>query len=155
MTDPEQGTSQGGVISPMLATIFLHEVLDAWYERDVNPWMKGRTFLLRAADDCVIGCAREADARPIMAVLPQRLARFGLTIHPTKTVLVSFRKPDARKEADPGNGTCEFRGCTHDWARSRRGYGVIQRKTSGNRLRRVQTALWQWCRSYRHTSLPE
>jgi group II intron reverse transcriptase/maturase len=155
VTYPEKGTPQGGVISPMLANIFLHAVLDAWYERDVKPRMKGRTFLIRFADDFVIGCEREEDARRIMAVLPKRFARFGLTIHPTKTVLVSFRKPDSRKEADTGNGTFEFLGFTHYWARSRRGYWVIKRKTSGKRLRRAQKALWQWCRSYRHTSLPE
>jgi group II intron reverse transcriptase/maturase len=155
VTYPEKGTPQGGVISPMLANIFLHAVLDAWYERDVKPRMKGRTFLIRFADDFVIGCEREEDARRIMAVLPKRFARFGLTIHPTKTVLVSFRKPDSRKEADTGNGTFEFLGFTHYWTRSRRGYWVIKRKTSGKRLRRAQKALWQWCRSYRHTSLPE
>ena len=105
----------------MLATIFLHEVLDAWYERDVRPRRKGRTFLIRFADDFVIGCEQEADARRIMAVLPKRFARFGLTIHPTKTVLVSFRKPDSRKEADTGNGTCECLGLTQDWTKSRRG----------------------------------
>jgi len=155
VTYPEKGTPQGGVISPMLANIFLHEVLDAWYERDVKPRMKGRTFLIRFADACVIGCEWEEDARRIMAGLPKRFARFGLTMHPTKTVLVSFRKPDSRKEADTGNGTFEFLGFTHYWARSRRGYWVIKRKTSGKRLRRAQKALWQWCRSSRHTSLPE
>jgi hypothetical protein len=155
VTYPEQGTPQGGVISPMLANMFLHEVLEAWYERDVTPRMKGRTFLTRVADDVVIGCEREEDARRIMAVLPKRFARFGRTMHPTKTVVVSFRKPDSRKEADTGNGTFEFLGCTHDWARSRRGYWVITRKTSGKRLRRAQKALWQWCRSSRHTSLLE
>jgi hypothetical protein len=155
VTYPEKGTPQGGVSSPMLANIFLPEVLDAWYERDVRPRMKGRTVLIRVADDVVIGCEWEEDARRIMAVLPKRFARFGLTIHPTKTVLVSFRKPDSRTEADPGNGTCECLGLTHDWARSRRGDWVITRNTSGKRLRRAQKALWQWCRSSRHPSLPE
>jgi RNA-directed DNA polymerase len=155
VTSPEKGTPQGGVISPMLATIFLHEVLDEWYERDVNPRMKGRPWRIRLADAGVIGCERGGDARRIMAVLPKRFARVGRTLHPTKTVLVSFRKPDARQEADTGPGTCELLGFTHDWARSRRGYWVIKRNTSGQRLRRAPKALWPWCRSYRHTSLPE
>jgi hypothetical protein len=154
VTSPETGTPQGGVSSAMLAHICLHAVLDAWYERDVKPRMKGRTFLTRFADDFVIGCEREEDARRIMAVLPKRCARFGLTLHPTKTGVVSFRKPDSRKEADTGPGTVEGLGLTHDWASSRRGYWVIKRQTSGKRLRRAQTALWQWCRSSRHPSLP-
>ena len=142
VTYPDRGTPQGGVLSPMLAAIVLHEVLDAWDERDVRPRMNGRTVLIRCAHACVIGCEREADARRIMAVLPQRCARFGLTMHPTQTVLVAFRKPDARQEADTGHGTCACLGCPHDWARSRRGSWVIQRNTSGTRLRRAQQARW-------------
>jgi RNA-directed DNA polymerase len=155
VTSPEQGTPQGGVSSPMRATMFLHEGLEAWYERDGTPRMNGRTCLIRGADDVVIGCEREEDARRIMAVLPKRVARFGLTLHPTKTGRVSFRKPDARQEADTGHGTCELRGLTPDWARSRRGSWVIKRKTAGQCLRRAQQALWQWGRSYRPPSLPE
>lgn len=153
LTYPDQGTPQGGVCSPMLANIFLHHVLDAWCVREVEPRMKGRCFLLRFADDCIIGGEREDDARRIMAVLPKRVARFGLTIHPTKTGLVSFRKPASPAEADTGNGTCEFLGLTHDWTKSRRGYWVIKRKTAGKRLRRAQKSLWQWCRDQRHTPL--
>ncbi len=100
----EQGTPQGGVRSPLLANVFLHEILDAWYERDVRPRMQGRTCLIRFTDDCVIGCEREGDARRIMAVLPKRFARFGLTIHPTKTALVPFRQPGSRQETDGGSG---------------------------------------------------
>jgi len=143
----------GSIISPLLANIFLHEVLDAWYERDVKPRMKGRTFLIRFADDFVIGCEREEDARRIMAVLPKRFARFGLTIHPTKTVLVAFRRPVSQAETDTGNGTCECLGFTHYWTKSRRGSWVIKRKTASKRLRRTMKALWQWCRDQRHTPL--
>src|ERR1700681_1673699 len=109
---PERGTPQGGVISPLLANIYLHEVLDEWFERDVKPRMKGRVFLIRFADDFVIGCEQEADARTIMAVLPKRFARYRLTIHPEKTKLVQFGKPS--READgSGNGTFDFLGFTH------------------------------------------
>src|SRR5207245_279201 len=93
LTQPETGVVQGGVISPVLANVFLHHVLDAWFEREGRPRMKGRCFLIRCADDFVIGCQLEAEARKIMAVLPKRFARFGLTIHPTKTTLIAFRKP--------------------------------------------------------------
>jgi hypothetical protein len=137
----------------MLANIFLHEVLDVWYERDVRPRRRGRTFLMRFADDFVIGCEREDDARRIMAVLPKRFARFGLTSHPTKTVLVAFRKPASHVESDRGNGTFALRGFTHEWTKSRRGYWVIKRKTASKRLRRTMRALWQWCREQRHAPL--
>jgi hypothetical protein len=77
------------------------------------------------ADDVVLGGEREEVARRLRAVLPTRLARFGLTLHPTKTGLVAFRRPDSHKEADPGNGTCECLGWPHDWTKSRRGAWVI------------------------------
>lgn len=154
LTYPEKGTPQGGVISPMLANIFLHHVLDDWFEREVKPRMKGRVFLIRFADDAVIGCELEEDARRIMAVLPKRFGRFGLTIHPKKTKLVRFRKP--RSKGDQGkNGTFDFLGFTHYWAKSRRGYWVIKRKTATKRLRRAMKGFWQWCRQNRHLPITE
>ncbi len=88
---PERGSPQGGVLSPLRATLFLDHVWDEWFERDVMPRMKGRGVLLRLADDCVIGWAREDDARRILAVLPKRLARFQRTIHPQRTRLGRFQ----------------------------------------------------------------
>jgi RNA-directed DNA polymerase len=153
LTHPETGVVQGGVISPVLANIFLHHVLDEWFEREVQPRLKGRSFLTRFADDFVIGCELEADAQKIMAVLPKRFARFGLRIHPTKTTLVGFRKPKASQASAHGNGTFEFLGFTHYWARTRRGFWVIKRRTARKRLRRTQQAWWQWCRHNRHAPL--
>ena len=100
LNHPDTGVVQGGTISPVLANIFLHQVLDAWFEQEVQPRLKGRSFLIRFADDFVIGCELEADARKIMAVLPKRFARYGLTIHPTKTALMAFRKPAGHSGAD-------------------------------------------------------
>ena len=117
LNHPDTGVVQGGTLSPVLANIFLHQVLDAWFEPEVQPRLKGRSFLSRFADDFVIGCALEADARKIMAVLPKRFARYGLTIHPTKTALVSFRKPTGHKPAGMGNGTFDFLGFTHYWTK--------------------------------------
>jgi group II intron reverse transcriptase/maturase len=154
LTYPEKGTPQGGVISPMLANIFLHHVLDDWFEREVKPRMKGREFLIRFADDAVIGCELEEDARRIMAVLPKRFGRFGLTIHPKKTKLVRFRKPRSRDDQGK-NGTFDFLGFTHYWAKSRRGYWVIKRKTATKRLRRAMKGFWQWCRQNRHLPITE
>jgi len=153
LTHPETGVVQGGVISPVLANIFLHHVLDEWFESEVQPRLKGRSFLTRFADDFVIGCELEADAQKIMGVLPKRFARFGLRIHPTKTTLIVFRKPKASQTWAHGNGTFEFLGFTHYWARTRRGFWVIKRRTARKRLRRTQKALWQWCRHNRHAPL--
>ena len=150
---PETGVVQGGVISPVLANIFLHHVLDEWFEREVRPRMKGRCFLLRFADDFVIGCELATDARKIMTVRPKRCARFGLTIHPTKTALIAFRQPHTRQASANGNGTFDFLGLTHDWTPSRRGFWVIKRRTASKRLRRTKKALWRWCRTTRHAPL--
>ena len=98
--------------------------------------MKGRCFLTRFADDCIIGFELEADARRVMAVLPQRFDRFRLTMHPEKTVLVECKKPPCRERSANGKGTFDLLGLTHDWAKSRRGYWVIKRQTVGKRLRR-------------------
>jgi retron-type reverse transcriptase len=154
LTPPETGVVQGGVSAPVLATVFLHPVLDAWFTRAVRPRMQGRGFLMRFADDLVIGCQREAEARKIMAVLPKRFARFGLTRHPTKTTLIACRKPEAQQGADSGNGTCTLLGLTHYWTKSRQGCWGMKRRTARKRLRRTQQALGRWCRNHRHAPLP-
>src|SRR5262245_30333261 len=151
----DKGTPQGGVISPMLANVFLHHVLDEWFVKDVQPRMKGRCFLTRFADDFIIGCELEADARRVMKVLPKRFSRFRLTIHPEKTVLVEFKKPPYRERAAHSKGTFDFLGLTHYWAKTRRGYWVIKRKTVGKRLRRFLKEIWAWCREQRHAPLKE
>jgi RNA-directed DNA polymerase len=154
-TTPEQGTPQGGVISPLLANIFLHYVLDEWFEREVRPRLKGPAFLIRYADDFVIGVAREDDARRIMDVLPQRMSKYGLTVHPEKTRLVRFTPPEAidsepaaRDRPEPR--TFDFLGFTHYWGRSRQGVWVVKRKTAKGRFRRAMQAIWDWCRDHLH-----
>ena len=126
LTPPEQGTPQGGVISPLLANIVLHHVLDEWFARDVQPRLKGRAFLIRYADDFLIGVSREDDARRIMEVLPKRMSKYGLEVHPGKTRLVRFlpAAPDEPESegADPQPPkTFDFLGFTHYWGRSRAG----------------------------------
>jgi RNA-directed DNA polymerase len=155
LTHPETGVPQGGVIAPVFANLFLHHVLDEWFERDVQPRMKGRCFLMRFADDFVMGCELEADARKIMAVLPKRFARFGLRMHPTKTAWIAFRKPEAHQGADPGNGTCDFLGLTHYWTKLRRGFWVSKRRTARKRLCRTKQSLGRWCRTNRHAPLKD
>jgi RNA-directed DNA polymerase len=147
VTHPEQGTPQGGVISPMLANIYLHEVLDVWFEEEVKPRLGDRAFMVRFADDVVIGFAAEQDARRVMEVLPKRFARFGLEVHPEKTRLVPFRPP---REPGPGPGTFDLLGFRHYWGKSREGSWVIKRKTASNRLSRAIHRVSMWCRSHRH-----
>jgi group II intron reverse transcriptase/maturase len=155
---PERGTPQGGVISPLLSNIYLHEVLDQWFAKDVMPRLKGRAFMIRFADDAVLCFELEEDAHRVMAVLPKRLERFGLKQHPDKTRLVRFQRPPLRppgRRAGPRPGTFDLLGFTHYWGRSRRGAWVIQRRTSRTRLSRALRAIAQWCRRNRHLPVKE
>lgn len=113
----------------------------------VKPRLKGRSFRVRYGDDFVLGCELETAARRIMAVLPKRFARFGLTMHPQQTALVAFSNSSVQAEGTAERNTFEFLGFTHYWARSRQGYGVIKRRTAKKWLRRTLTALGQGCRS--------
>jgi RNA-directed DNA polymerase len=110
---------------------------------------------LPRATRLIIGFALEADAHRVMDVLPKRFHRFGLTIHPEKTVLLAFQRPSSRAPSATGKGTFDFLGFTHYWAKTRRGYWVIKRKTVGKRLRRVMKGIWTWCRENRHAPLNE
>jgi len=155
LTHPEAGTPQGGVISPLLANVYLHYVLDVWFEQDVQPRLKGRAFLVRYADDFVMGFACEEDARRVLAVLPKRLGKYGLTIHPDKTRLVPFGRPD--RPAAPGSapGSFDFLGFTHFWSRSLKGNWVVKRKTADSRFHRAVKKIAEWCRLNRHRPIPE
>jgi RNA-directed DNA polymerase len=154
---PEAGTPQGGVISPLLANIYLHEVLDEWFVRQVAPRLVGRAVLVRYADDVVIIFGNEQDARRVFDVLPKRFEKYGLTLHPEKTRLVDFRRPDRRALPSPDNGdvrsrpgTFDLLGFTHYWAKSRKGYWVVKQKTAADRLRRALKRIADWCRLHRH-----
>lgn len=130
VSHPDSGTPQGGVVSPLLSNVFLHYVLDQWFEQDVKPRMRQPVFLIRYADDFVIGFRDERDAQRVPEVIPQRFGKCGLTVHPTKTKLVHFRHPSSRKDRnespDDRPGTFNLLGFTHYWARSRNGYWVGQ-----------------------------
>jgi hypothetical protein len=144
----------GGVISPLLANVYLHYVLDEWFAGEVQPRLKGRAFLIRYADDFVIGFTLEEDARRVMAVLPQRFGKYGLTVHPDKTQLVPFR-PQRRaacegQPPDDGPGTFTLLGFTHYWGRSRKGAWVVKRRTAASRFTRALRTITQWCRLHRH-----
>lgn len=156
---PEAGTQQGGVISPLLSNIYLHEVLDRWFEHEVKPRLKGRAFVVRYADDVALGFEHEEDARRVMAVLAQRFGRYGLTLHPQKTRLVDFRSParrGGRGDDEPPTGSgFDMLGFTHFWARSRKGRWVVTRKTAKSRFGRAVKRIGQWCRQSRHRPVEE
>ena len=155
---PESGTPQGGVISPLLANIYLHEVLDRWYAEEVRSRLRGQSFLIRYADDAVLGFSCEADARRVLAALSKRFAKYGLRLHPEKTRLIDFRRPsqDAGRGGGPGAGpSFDLLGFTHFWARSRRGHWLVKRKTAKDRYCRAVRRIGQWCRRYRHLPLAE
>ncbi len=151
---PEAGSPQGGVISPLLANIYLHYVLDTWFEQEVKPCLKGRAFLIRYADDFVIGFVREDDAKRVFDVLPKRFGKFGLTIHPDKTRLIPFQQPAQGRTATSGDsagpGSFDLLGFTHYWGRSRNGHWVVKRKTATSRLSRAVRSIAEWCRFHRH-----
>lgn len=150
---PDEGTPQGGVISPVLANIYLHEVLDRWFERDVKPRLSGASFALRYADDFVLVFSSEEDARRVFDVLPKRFAKYGLTLHPTKTRLIDFRRPDRRPPAGPRpdrSDTFDLLGFTHHWVRSRRGNWVVRKRTMSSRFGRALKAIARWCKQHRH-----
>jgi group II intron reverse transcriptase/maturase len=153
VTTSETGSPQGGVISPLLANVYLHEVLDTWFERDVRPRMSGGCAMVRYADDAVLVFERLDDARRVMEVLPKRCEKYGLTLHPDKTRVLSFQPPTKSphgSDDDTPPGTFDFLGFTHFWSRSRKGYWVVKQKTARSRLTRALTSLSQWCRTHRH-----
>lgn len=146
---PEAGTPQGGVISPLLANVYLHEVLDTWFEHDVKPRLERPGLLVRYADDAVMVFQREADARKVMAVLPKRLGKYGLTLHPTKTRLVAFCRPP-RGSDGRGPGSFDLLGFTHYWAKSLNGKWAVLRRTAHDRFSRSLQKIKEWCRHHLH-----
>lgn len=155
---PERGTPQGGVISPMLSNIYLHEVLDKWFANEVKPSLKGEGFLIRFADDAVLVFARKEDAKQVMDALPERFGKYGLTVHPEKTRLIRFGKPRKREggtQEPPRWEKLNFLGFTHYWGRSRKGNWVVLRKTESSRFTRALKKIAEWCKRNRHKPLGE
>jgi len=150
---PDAGTPQGGVISPLLANIYLHEVLDKWFALDVKPRLQGDAFLIRYADDFVICFARKDDALRVMEVLPRRFGKFGLELHREKTRLVPFGSPNRSRPDDPPPSTFDFLGFTHFWGKTQKGLWAIKRKTAKGRFSRALHRIAEWCREHRHDPL--
>lgn len=155
ITYPDSGSPQGGVVSPIIANIYLHEVIDTWFEKQVRPRLSRSATLVRYADDAVLFFEREHDARRVLAVLPKRFGRYGLAVHPEKTRLVEFKRPDFRGEvvrdqAGGRPGTFDFLGFTHYWCSSREKKWTIRRSTARDRFRRALKSVTEWCQRNRH-----
>jgi len=153
LSHPDEGTPQGGVISPLLANIYLHEVLDEWFVRDVQPALIGRAALVRFADDFAVLFEHRRDAERFLAILPKRFGRYGLTLHPEKTRLVPFRRPDRVRKGDVGPRTFDLLGFTHHWGLSRNGKWIVKQRTAKDRFSRTLRRFREWCRMHRHDPL--
>jgi RNA-directed DNA polymerase len=145
---PDTGTPQGGVVSPLLANIYLNEVIDQWFHREVVPRLKGRARLIRYADDLVMAFSREDDARRVLDVLPKRFGKYGLELHGDKTRLLDFRRRDRESPSKPA--TFDFLGFTHFWGRSRFGKWIVMQRTAKDNFSRALRRVRQWCRTHRH-----
>src|SRR5829696_7213946 len=145
---PDQGTPQGGVISPLLANVYLHEALDKWIEERVKPKCHGNVVLVRYADDFVILFRAEHDARAVYAALPKRFAEYGLSLHPEKTRLIPFRQPPRRGAKD--HVSFDFLGFTHLWMKTAKGIWVVFQVTSRKRLTRSLSRIRAWLAQHRH-----
>jgi RNA-directed DNA polymerase len=141
----ETGTVQGSVLSPLLGNVYLHYVLDLWFEQRVKPQLRGQATLVRYADDFVIGFETKDDAKRVMDALGERLGHFGLTLHPDKTRLLPFRRPPKGQAIGKGRATFDFLGFTLYWARSRKGRPRMLCKTRRASLRRAIQSVYDWC----------
>lgn len=151
---PSSGTPQGGVISPLLANVYLHEVLDKWMAHEVAPRLRGQVRVIRIADDLVLLFREEQDARAVFEALPGRFAEYGLALHPSKTKLLKFHQPPKWRQDRPRE-SFDFLGFTHYWGRSRKGGWIVQRKTASARMTRALDRIRTWCRAHMHDPLPE
>jgi RNA-directed DNA polymerase len=148
--EPDVGTAQGSTLSPMLGNIYLHHVLDVWLEREVKPQLRGRSCLVRYADDFVIGFEQREDADQVMQMVHRRMAEHGLRLHPEKTRLVPYQRPSRRQMGGKGPGTFDFLGFTLYWRKTRRGHWGQGYRTRKARHQRAKQTLADYCRRHRH-----
>jgi RNA-directed DNA polymerase len=157
LLESETGTGQGQPISPLLANIYLHHALDMWFEEVVKPRLKGEAYEIRFADDAILCFQHKEDAEKVLRVLPKRLEKYGLTLHPEKTRLIEFGRYAARNAKKQGKKpeTFDFLGFKHLCARSRKGGFTVHVKTIAKRLHRGLKAIADWCKQHRHEPVDE
>lgn len=154
-SEPGEGTTQGSILSPLFGNVYLHYVLDLWFEQEVRPRLRGKAHLIRYVDDFLITFEQQDDAEKVYAVLGQRTERFGLALHPDKTRLLAFRRPPGTQQSGKGPGTFDFLGFTCYWKRTRGGRWEVAFKTRRARLRRAIRVVYDYCRSNRHRPVKE
>jgi group II intron reverse transcriptase/maturase len=145
---PVTGTPQGGIVSPVLANVYLHYALDLWFERVVRRHVRGQATLIRYADDFVCAFEHEADAAAFLRVLPKRLAKFGLETAPEKTGQHRFSRHQPAQ-----NGTFSFLGFQYRWRTTRTGKSKVQRETDPRKLQKSTAAFKEWIKTTRHRRL--
>jgi len=147
----DEGAPQGGLVSPVLSNIYLHYVLDLWFEKRFARGCEGKAYLIRYADDYVACFAQEADARRFLTEMTQRLAEFDLEVEPSKTTLLRFGSQAAGRKARDTQGprTFRFLGFTHYVGRSRSGRFVVGRRTDAKRVRKKLKQLSERLRGLR------
>ena len=154
---PRSGTPQGGVVSPVIANVYLHTVLDEWFEKEMVPRLSAEAHLIRYADDFVMVFREAQDAYLVFDLLAQRFAEFGLKLHPDKTRLIHFRPPpwgpSGKDRLAPRS--FDFLGFNNHWGRSRKGAWVVKQKTARSRFTRTMHRISEWCRRNRHRPIAE
>jgi group II intron reverse transcriptase/maturase len=148
VTHPVTGSPQGGVISPMLANVYLHDALDLWFQDVVKIHCRGKACLIRYADDFVCGFEREQDAHRFYTALGLRLEKYGLQLAAAKTRILRFCRSD-----EPGTARFEFLGFEFFWGDDRKGVRRVQRRTSRKKLRNSLANFTLWCKQSRHMPL--
>ena len=152
---PDEGTTQGSRLSPLLGNVYLHYVLDTWFQEEVMPGLRGRARLIRYCDDFVIGFSSKEDAEKVMDALGNRMAEFGLTLHPDKTRLIPFKRPRIGAPQGKASETFDFLGFTAHWRRTPRGTWGSGLKTRKARAQRFLRTVQDWFRRHRHLSRQE
>ena len=145
---PQDGTPQGGLVSPLLSNIYLHYVLDEWFVEQIQPLLSGRSSIVRYADDFVLCFENSSDANRVMEVLPKRFEKFKLELHPDKTKIINLNS-----KRSEGNRSFDFLGFTHYLGKSKKGYAVLKRKTSSKKLLLAISKIQDWIKNNRHSKL--
>jgi group II intron reverse transcriptase/maturase len=146
---PETGSPQGGVISPILANVYLHNALDMWFQKEVIPHCHGQAYLIRFADDFVCVFEYEEDARRFYEVLGKRLGKFGLELSAEKTQIIPFSAKTL------GMSSFDFLGFEFRWGKDRKGKPHVDKRTARKSLRKSQKRLSLWCEENCHRKIPE
>lgn len=154
-SEPEMGTTQGSVLSPLLGNVYLHHVLDTWFEDEVKPRLRGNAKLIRYCDDFIIGFETHEDAQAVLTMLEERMGRYGLQLHPDKTRLVRFERPPRDQGGGKGPGSFDFVGFTVYWERGRTGSWRVACKTRRASFGKALRAIHVWCRGHRHEAIKE